>query len=67
MGAYRHAIRPNEGINLWYLKDWDHARAVWEAEQDGPQAIEWRRRAVELLADFRAHLIVRPPEGALRT
>ena len=67
MGAYRHAIRPNEGINLWFLKDWDHARAVWEAEQDGPQAKEWRRRAGELLADFRAHLIVRPPEGALRT
>ena len=58
MGAYRHAIRPNEGINLWYLKDWDHARAVWETDRDSPHG-----NAGGLLADFHAHLIVRPPRG----
>ena len=67
MGAYRHAIRPNEGVNFWSLNDWDHARNIWESELTDERAKRWRERSGELLADFRAHIIVKPPEGALRT
>lgn len=67
MGAYRHAIRPNEGINLWYIQDWEAAQNIWESEFADERAISWRERSGKLLSEFRAHIMVRPPDGALRT
>ncbi len=67
MGAYRHAIRPNEGLNLWYLQGWDHAREIWESDLTDASVQRWRQREGELLEHLRGHIIVTPPERGLRT
>ena len=67
MGAYRHAIRPNEGLNLWFLSSWDQARDIWESDLTDPEVARWRQRSGDLLENIRGHIIVTPPEGALRT
>ena len=67
MGAYRHALRPNVGINIWMLRDWDHCTELMTSEDTHPGAQQWQRRCVELLEDSVSWLLATPPEGRLGT
>ncbi len=67
MGAYRHALKPNCGINIWVLKSWDHCTEVWEKDESHPGVKRWRKRCAELLEDQSGWLLAPPPPGALRT
>jgi hypothetical protein len=67
LGAYRHALVPNIGVNLWALPDWDHWRALMEAEPDDPEMRAWTERQAAWLADLDGFLVVPPPAMALRT
>ena len=67
MGAYRHAFRPNVGINIWMLKGWDHCTELMTSEPTHPGAQVWLMRCAELLDDSVGWLLATPPEGRLGT
>jgi hypothetical protein len=66
-GAYRHALRPNQGMNLWALRGFEHWRELMEGEGSDPGARRWLDRCAELLEDLDAVLLAAPPQGRLRT
>jgi hypothetical protein len=67
LGAYRHALSPNRGLNLWALQSWEHARDLMESE-DGHDALqEWNAELGDLLEDAEGWLLAPPPQGLLRT
>jgi hypothetical protein len=67
MGAYRHAIRPNIGLNLWALRDWDHYAETmeWMAVDAGLKS--WRGRCRDLLENSEGRILAAPPTHVLRT
>ncbi len=67
MGAYRHAVQPNRGVNIWVIASWDDCRRIMESDESHPGVAQWRRRCAGLLDDQNGWLIVPPPQGALRT
>lgn len=67
MGAYRHALRPNVGVNLWLLRDWEQCAEALESELAFPGGQAWLDRCGELLEDSEGWLLAAPPEGLLRT
>jgi hypothetical protein len=67
MGAYRHAFRPNVGVNLWLLPDWDHCAEALEPELAFLGGPAWLARCGELLEDSEGWLLAAPPAGILRT
>ncbi len=66
-GAFRHALVPNTGINLWALRDWDHWTELLETEYTDPAYGGWLERCSELLEDLDGYNIVAPPAQSLRT
>jgi hypothetical protein len=67
LGAYRHALVPNLGINLWALDGWDRWQALMEAEPDDAELQAWTDRQGTWLVDLDGFLVAPPPEQALRT
>jgi hypothetical protein len=67
LGAYRHALVPNLGVNVWALQGWDHWRALMEAEPEDAELRTWTDRQGTWLADLDGFLVVAPPGEALRT
>jgi len=67
LGAYEHAFRPNVGLNLWALRDWDHWQASMEQPAGSATTRAWNERQAELLADIDSFVVVAPPSTALRT
>ena len=67
MGAYRHAIRPNVGVNLWIHRDLDHWAELMETHytEDGLRA--WHGRCRDLLESSEGWTLAAPPERVLRT
>jgi hypothetical protein len=67
-GAYRHALRPNIGVNLWALSGgWDHWRELMETELTHPGVQGWQERCRAWLEDIDGYALAAPPEQALRT
>ncbi len=66
-GAWRHALRPNQGLNLWALRGFEHWRELMESEGSDAGALHWLERCAELLEDLDAHLLAAPPRARLRT
>jgi hypothetical protein len=66
-GAFRHALRPNQGLNLWALRDFEHWRERMESEVSDPGERGWLERCAGLLEDVDAHLLAAPPERRLGT
>jgi hypothetical protein len=66
-GSYRHAIRPNEGVHLWSLRDFAQWRELMESEETHEGVLAWHKRCTEWLVDVDGHLLVTPPDGPLRT
>jgi hypothetical protein len=67
LGAFRHALRPNQGLNLWALRDFEHWRECMESEASDPGERGWLERCAEWLEDVDAHLLAAPPEARLGT
>jgi hypothetical protein len=66
-GAFRHALVPNAGINLWALRGWDHWRELMETEYTDPAYGAWLERCAALLEDLDGYNLVAPPAQPLRT
>jgi hypothetical protein len=67
-GAFRCALRPNTGVNLWELRGgWDHWRELMESELSHPGAQKWLARSREWLADIDGYALAAPSAQALRT
>ena len=67
-GAFRSALRPNVGVNLWQLRGgWDHWRELMEGEHSHPGAQKWLARSREWLHDIDGYALVAPPAQPLRT
>jgi hypothetical protein len=67
-GAYRYALRPNLGVNLWALRGgWDQWRELVETELTDPGMQRWLERCREWLEDIDGYALAVPPEQALRT
>jgi hypothetical protein len=66
-GSYAHALRPNLGMNLWVLRDWDHWCELMETEDRDAGAQSWLARCAELLEDLDAYVLAAPPAQRLRT
>jgi hypothetical protein len=66
LGAYKHAFRPNVGVNLWILRDWDAVEALG-AELAFPGGPAWHDRCGEFLEDSEGWILAAPPEGVIRT
>jgi hypothetical protein len=67
LGAYRHALVPNVGVNLWALRGWDHWQELMEAEPHDSELLAWTDRQGTWLVDLDGFLVVPPPSAALRT
>ncbi len=67
-GAFRCALRPNRGLNLWELRGgWEHWREVMEGELSHPGAQKWLERSREWLAEIDGYALAAPPAQSLRT
>jgi len=66
-GAYRHAIQPNFGVNLWSFESWDKCREALESEEGDSGVLTWRDRCKDLLVDQDGWLLAAPPASLLRT
>jgi hypothetical protein len=67
LGAYAHALVPNQGINLWALRGWEHWHELMESEPRDAELRAWTAGQGEWLEDLDGFLVVPPPQGALRT
>lgn len=67
LGAYEHALLPNQGMNLWMLRDWQHWQALMESEPEDTELRAWSEGQGEWLVDIDGFLVATPPSGALRT
>lgn len=67
LGAYRHALRPNTGLNLWALQGWSHWQSLMEAEPGDAELRAWTEGLGAWLEDLDGFLVAAPPGGALRT
>lgn len=66
-GAFRHALVPNTGVNLWALSGWDHWRELMQTEYTDPRYGAWLERCASLLEDLDGYVLVAPPAQSLRT
>ena len=67
-GAFRCALRPNTGINLWALRGgWDRWREWIEGEFSNPALRKWLERSSEWLEEIDGYALAAPPAQALRT
>jgi hypothetical protein len=67
LGCYAHALVPNQGLNLWVLRDWEHWRELMESEPRDAELRAWNAGLGEWLEDLDGFVVVPPPQGALRT
>jgi hypothetical protein len=67
VGAYAHAIKPNVGVNLWALRDWDHYARTMEWLTSDPGAAGWQKSCRALLETSEGWILAAPPAQALRT
>ncbi len=67
LGAYRHSLRPNVGMNLWSFRDWAHICETMETIETDPERNAWTAREHELLEDTEGWLLATPPAVALGT
>jgi hypothetical protein len=68
LGAFRCALRPNTGVNLWELRGgWDHWRELMESELSDPGVRQWLERSREWLEDIDGYALAAPPAQPLRT
>jgi hypothetical protein len=67
-GAFRSALRPNLGVNLWELRGgWDHWRELMQSELTHPGVQKWLERSREWLHDIDGYALAAPPAQSLRT
>jgi hypothetical protein len=67
-GAFRSALEPNRGVNLWELRGgWDHWRELMESELSHPGERQWLERSREWLEDIDGYALAAPPAQPLRT
>lgn len=67
-GAFRCALRPNTGVNLWQLRGgWDHWRELLESELSHPGVQKWLERSREWLHDIDGYALAAPLAQPLRT
>ena len=67
-GAFRCALRPNSGLNLWELRGgWHHWRELMESELSHPGVQKWLERSREWLEDIDGYTLAAPPAQPLRT
>lgn len=67
LGAYRHALRPNVGLNLWAISGWDALGTTFAAELPFAGGEAWFARCRDLLEDSDGYLLAAPPAEALGT
>jgi hypothetical protein len=67
-GAFRCALRPNTGLNLWELRGgWERWRELMESELSHPGGQKWLERSREWLEDIDGYALAVPPAQSLRT
>lgn len=67
LGAYRHALLPGVGMNLWALRGWTHWQELMENEPGDAELRAWTDGLGAWLEDLDGFLVAAPPGGALRT
>jgi hypothetical protein len=67
-GAFRSALKPNIGINLWILRGgWELWERLMDTELSHPGGLAWSQRSREWLVEIDGYALAVPPAQALRT